>query len=171
MNDFDFFHERYRYDPSTGDLYTKYPMHGQGGLIPTGSKAGSVETAKYNYKRIVLSVRRDGKQRMYRAHRVIWLLMTGSYPSGNIDHIDGDATNNRWDNLRIATQSENMANRSKQKNNTSGYKGVSKHGSNWRAQLEIGGKKVIIGTYKTPEEAYQMYSAVSQQHNGEFFHG
>ena len=51
--------------------------------------------------------------KMYRAHRVIWLWMTGKWPENDIDHEDRDATNNRWNNLGDKTKADNNRNRAK----------------------------------------------------------
>ena len=67
----------------------------------------------------------DGKR--YRAHRLAWLYVYGAWPLGRLDHEDTDRQNNRIKNLRPASNAENLHNRGKQKNNTSGYKSVSWH--------------------------------------------
>jgi len=82
-----------------------------------------------------------------------------------VDHLDGNKLNNQRSNLRICTQVENGANRGKNKNNTSGFKGVSfiGHGRNlaktWRANLRHNGSTENLGNYATPEEAAQAYNA------------
>lgn len=87
--------------------------------------------------------------RYYGAHQIIWLWMTGEWPKEYIDHIDRDATNNRWSNLREATSSENAKNRSKQRNNSSGVTGVSwdKEKGLWRASVRIKGKLNNLGYF------------------------
>ncbi len=76
-----------------------------------------------------------------------------------IDHIDRNKLNNKIENLREVTKSENMANRKKHKTNKSGYKGVAYHKASkkWRASVRINKKDVWIGCYKTPELAYFHY--------------
>ena len=71
------------------------------------------------------------------AHRAAFAVMTGSVPSGDIDHIDGNRLNNRWGNLRVVTRSENCSNRAMHKNNTSGEVGVSfdSKSRKWRAKI------------------------------------
>jgi hypothetical protein len=86
-----------------------------------------------------------------------------------IDHRDGNRANNRWSNLRLATQSENSANRHRHINNTSGFKGVSlcKWGK-WRACIEKNGRKIHLGMYDTPQAAHAAYVAAARKLFGEF---
>lgn len=138
-------------------------MHGYGGHIPIGSIAGSVVDNRVN-----LHINRDGGSKLYKAHRVAWLLMTGEWPEHEIDHIDTNPTNNAWSNLRLANRSENCMNRNRQANNTSGYKGVSSHGSGFRAQIWRDGRRYGLGTYRTPERAYEAYCEAAATLHGSF---
>jgi hypothetical protein len=99
---------------------------------------------------------------------VIWLIVTGEWPPGEIDHCDTDGTNNAWRNLRPATPSQQKMNRKIQSNNTSGYKGVSKHGTNWRAQIWSNRKRVGLGSFPTREQAYAAYCQANQDMHGDF---
>lgn len=109
-------------------------------------------------------------QKTYLAHRVIWALYYNEWPYGEIDHINGDRSDNRIENLRIATPSENRCNRGKQSNNTSGYKGVyfNKRNNSWYAEIRKSGTKKYLGSAKTPEEAYKFYTANLETHHGVF---
>ena len=71
-------------------------------------------------------------------HRVILDAQPGLY----VDHRDGNGLNNRRENLRIATKSQNQCNQRMRSNNTSGFKGVSKNHGRWQARIELGGKRV-----------------------------
>ena len=106
------------------------------------------------------------------AHCVIWALEHGYWPKEEIDHEDNDKTNNRLSNLREATRSQNMWNNGVQANNTSGFKGVSRHGDRWVARIRCGPrygrKKRHLGRFATPEEAYAAYCAAAQDLHGEF---
>jgi hypothetical protein len=124
------------------------------------------------------SLRKDGywgisiNNRPYLAHRVIWAIMTGEFPppSMQIDHISGNKADNRWQNLRLATQSNNQANATAKASNTSGFKGVTwyKRKSKWRAQIGHQGRRIILGTFDDPAEAHQAYVAKSRELYGEF---
>lgn len=106
---------------------------------------------------------------IYKAHRLAWFYMTGEWPKADeIDHRDLDGTNNRWGNIREATRSQNGANKPKQSNNTSGFKGVSAAGLRYRAYIVVGRKQIHLGMGRTPEEAHALYVAAAQKYYGEF---
>jgi hypothetical protein len=104
-------------------------------------------------------------------HRLVWKWMTGVEPDGEIDHKDGNGANNRWDNLRLATSTQNKCNTRKRSNNSSGYKGVNRcsSGPKWCACAHFEGKRRYLGRHDTPEEAYAAYCKAAQQMHGEFF--
>jgi hypothetical protein len=93
----------------------------------------------------------------YKAHRLAWLLTYKKWPLEDIDHIDGNKSNNSMSNLREVSRSINSLNTRSTSSNKSGYRGVSLHNGKWRARIMINGKQTIIGTYDTPEEASQAY--------------
>jgi hypothetical protein len=100
----------------------------------------------------------NGKQRF--AHRLAFLLMTGCCPKF-VDHIDGNRSNNRWNNLREASIQINQQNlRSAQKNNTSGYLGVMYHKNRkkpWSARIYADGKHRHLGYFADPAAAHERY--------------
>lgn len=106
----------------------------------------------------------------YSAHRLAWAICNGSWPIGDIDHINENKSDNRIRNLRQANRSQNMFNRGKNKNNTSGFKGVAfcKDTGRWRAQISIYGKSVKIGRFDTKEEASRAYLEKAKELRGEF---
>ncbi len=85
-----------------------------------------------------------------------------------VDHINGDGTDNRRANLRAATHAQNMRNRKKHKNNTSGFKGVSPMRGKWRAQIRFEGRKHHLGIFDSPEEAAEAYDEAARRLHGEF---
>lgn len=98
----------------------------------------------------------DGKY--HKAHRVAWFLTYGEWPKGQIDHIDGDKTNNRINNLRDVTQTVNMYNQTKaHKHNKTGVLGVGFNGYSYQAKIRIGNKLKYLGSYATKEEASRAY--------------
>ena len=104
------------------------------------------------------------------AHRVIWALHNGAWPDGQIDHINGDKSDNRIENLRVVTTSQNGMNRGKPSDNTSGYKGVvwDKSRSKWKATIGFRGKVHNIGRYDTKEDAIKAYEDKCIELHGEF---
>ena len=94
----------------------------------------------------------------YLAHRLAWFIVHKKWPEGQIDHINGNRSDNRIVNLRVVGQSGNAQNRRvKQKNNQSGYFGVYVSGSRWRAQIRINKKLKHLGLFDTPELASEAY--------------
>lgn len=92
-------------------------------------------------------------------------------PKGMLtDHIDGNGLNNQKKNLRLATASDNARNRGKQKNNTSGFKGVSycKRDNVWRAQIRVFYKDIILGAFKEKELAYKAYIKACKKYHKNF---
>lgn len=93
--------------------------------------------------------------RTYRAHRIIWLLETGDWPEMFIDHINRNRKDNRWENLRHVTGSQNNKNSSKRRDNTSGINGVSwsKEKRKWVATIFAEGRHLNLGYFDDIEQA------------------
>jgi hypothetical protein len=91
-------------------------------------------------------------------------------PAADVDHVNGDGLDNRRSNLRIATDSQNGANRVAQGGGTSIYKGVCRRSgeTRWRATVQVLGRKVNAGSHATEEEAARAYDALARQHFGPF---
>lgn len=91
-------------------------------------------------------------------------------PSEFVDHINGDRSDNRRENLRVVTKQQNCSNCKTYKNNKSGYKGVTwSNGANkWRARIRVAKKEYHLGIFDTPEEAYAVYVEAAKKHFGEF---
>lgn len=106
----------------------------------------------------------------YPATHLIWLIVTGSWPTGVVDHRDTNPSNNKWDNLRDATRPQNGYNRKRYKTNTSGYKGVhwDKRWRKWRATIGVDGHKIFLGYFPSPEEASEAYNRAAVIHHGDF---
>lgn len=108
------------------------------------------------------------KYRGYRRSRLAWLYMKRRWPKDMIDHINGEKSDDRWENLREATRSQNLLNSKKPRSNTSGYKGVTAFRGDWRAIIRINGKQKVIGRYKTKIAAHLAYVDAVKRHHGEF---
>jgi hypothetical protein len=89
-------------------------------------------------------------------------------PDGEVDHINGNTLDCRMQNLRTCTRSQNNANRSPLKNNTSGYPGVYRYGDHWEARIYLGHKIIHLGHFATKEEAIAARKAGEVRHYGEF---
>ena len=103
---------------------------------------------------------------LYAAHRLAWFYAHGEWPRV-IDHINGDRADNRIQNLRSATQRENMWNRAKSTRNTSGLKGTCllKNGQ-FRAQIVVNGRYYSLGQHDTAEAAHQAYVQAAAEMRG-----
>lgn len=103
-------------------------------------------------------------------HQVVMRIPSGS--SLMVDHINGDRLDNRRENLRIATKSQNGHNQGIQRTNTSGYKGVTFHSSRgsgkWIAQIRVNGKRIHIGSFDDINVAAHEYNKAAIKHHGEF---
>lgn len=97
-----------------------------------------------------------GKRKLL-AHRVIYAIVTGKMPEGQIDHINGNRVDNRIENLRDVSRSENLHNSKVPKNNSSGFPGVSWHAQHqkWRTQICIDNRNIHLGYFKDFEDAVQ----------------
>lgn len=135
----------FKYDPITGHLLKK------------DKPVGTPHSLGY------LKIKIKGKT--YFVHRIIFLYCSGRWPN-RIDHLNRNKSDNRLENLRECTNSNNGSNRGLMANNSSGFKGVHWQRSTgyWRAQV---GYKVI-GHFKTKEEAALAYDAAALEHYGEF---
>jgi hypothetical protein len=106
----------------------------------------------------------------FMVHRVIYEMHFGKISDGmTIDHIDRNPLNNKIENLRLATQSQNSINTSVPKNNTTGYKGVlTTPSGKFQARLGYKGKKLYLGLFDTAEEAAECVKENSKKLYGEF---
>ena len=158
----------FSYDPTTGILRWRH----RNDITPThrdrwnqryaGTAAGDASSPD----RLAVSLNTHA----YCVHRLIWLLVTGKWPTHYIDHKDGNPHNNRWNNLREATPRQNQANIRRNKNNKSGFKGVSWNAKNknWRAQIKDSITNRYLGSFSAREEAHAAYCKAAEELRGEF---
>jgi hypothetical protein len=152
------------FDYRDGDLWWKE----QPGSVDMSKPAGCISGGGYRHIKI------NGKLRS--AHRLIYLMhnpewnFTDSSRNNQVDHRDGDRLNNNIKNLRVATNSHNQANSRKNKNNTSGHKGVSWHKTRkkWRVQVNLNGKNHYFGLFVNIEDAVTKATQMREQMHGNF---
>ena len=127
-----------------------------------GKIAGSPHSTGY------WSITLFGKK--YFAHRLAVLIVAGKWPDDETDHQNLNRMDNRWDNLRLATSSQNKANTEKRSDNTSGFKGVvwDKERKKWRAQIRKNNKMKNLGRFDTAKAAQEVYFAAARRLSGDF---
>lgn len=146
-----------RYEPETGKLYwLERPRE----MFQTSRAFGTWNT-RYAGQEALSYVDGHGYRRgnllgrTYQSYRVIWLIQTGEWPEGHIDHINGVRDDNRWENLRQVTNAENQRNAKRRIDNKSGVTGVfwSKRRGKWYAQVGTRSALKHLGSFSTIEEA------------------
>ncbi|MDR5730508.1 MAG: HNH endonuclease signature motif containing protein, partial [Terriglobia bacterium] len=142
-----YFRTLLNYNRQTGVFKWKVARRSYTGKIKRGSIAGTV-VRDTPTGRIQIGI--DGK--CYRAHQLAWLFMTGKWPPKGIDvdHEDGNGQNNSWTNLRLASRSQNNANRHKlSSSNKSGKAGVSwvANCNQWLSRINVDGKPIHLGMF------------------------
>jgi len=139
------------YNPDTG-IFTRKTSPAR--RVKVGDTAGSIDGR--GYLNIVIEYKK------YKAHRLAWLYMYGSLPQSRLDHKNRIKIDNRINNLREATNSENCRNVTRV-SGASGYPGVTKHGNKWRVQCNIDCKKYDLGSHLSPELAHKVYEEFIKQ--------
>lgn len=141
--------ELFDYEEDTGHVTRRVNVKGYW----NGARAGSDHihrTCRY--------ITVDGKS--YKEHRIIWLYVYGYFPPSEIDHINGDGTDNRLCNLRLATHAENSQNRRVHVDNITGVLGVTydRYRDSYQARICVQGKQRHLGRFKTIEAASEAYA-------------
>lgn len=136
-----------------GDLY----------WIASGKKAGWTEKRHNRFY-----VRIAYKKKRYYGHRITFMLLKGEAPK-IIDHINGNGLDNRIENLREASHTENILNSSKRKNTSSKHKGVVLTKGRWVARITVKRKQINLGTFLTEKEAFQARSKAVKENYSHFY--
>jgi len=146
--------ELLRYDPETGHFTVLVKRVS----LAVGTVLGG-QYSEYHQLRI------EGID--YKAHRLAFLYMAASTPD-QVDHINGDISDNRWCNLRAVTVNQNQWNRRANKKSRTGFKGVAPQGSKFGAKITKNKKVYCLGTFDTAEEAHQAYCDKADELHGIF---
>ena len=129
-------HQKFKYDSSAGLLIRRC----NSGTAKAGDVAGTLHSTGY------IEVRVFGK--LFKAHRLIWMMWFGEWPNGEIDHINGVRNDNRLTNLRDVSTAENMRNKRLYSNGKTGVHGVGFYNGHWTAVIkEMPNTQRCIGTF------------------------
>jgi hypothetical protein len=147
------------YIPESGDFYWLVPKKGRN---LDGTPAGSVGSSGYR----TISFNGYGIS----AHRLAYFYMTGEWPAEYVDHIDGNPSNNKWDNLRPATAQQNAQNKRRKYNSYTGIKGVVKdfRSDTWHVHMRIDGDVVSRGPFFDYQTACKEYDKLATESRGEW---
>lgn len=155
----DTINEYLSYDQETGEIKWKKPPHH---LIKPGDNAGFFEPRGY----LVIQF----KKTFFKGHRIAWAIVNNEFPSGEIDHIDGNPSNNKISNLRVVDRSKNQMNRRISTNNKSGIKGVHfcKSKQKWISRISCGKSRIHIGQFDSFDEAFQKRKEIEKNLHGQY---
>lgn len=153
--------EMLNYDPQTGIFVWRVDR----GKARKGAPAGRRNDCGY----IIIRINGRG----YRAHRLAWLWTDGNWPSSDLDHINGNRSDNRVANLREATRAQNNMNARLRGDNKTGFKGVffNKQNRRWQARVTKDGRQIHAGCFDTAEQAHAAYYEAAKLHFGEYARG
>ena len=169
-----------RYEPETGKLFWRERTPD---MFTEGKQSLEHKCSKWNScyanKEALKQTKNDGYKRgliwrqTYPAHRIAWAVFYGSWPSDQIDHINGVKDDNRISNLRDVTHAENNKNKSMQSNNTSGVNGVrwNKADRKWRAFITVEKKFKYLGGFQEIEDAIAARKAAEVKYGFHPNHG
>jgi len=152
------------YEPATGRLLWKVKRNSFRGRVKPGEPAGCIGTHGYRLIRLEGTLRH--------AHQWVWYWHTGEWPDKqtDIDHINGNRDDNRFENLRIARRAENMWNGKMRVDNSSGYPGVvqPKGRTKWDARIKVDGEFYFLGAFYSYKEAVAARKAAEKLFHGDF---
>lgn len=135
------------------ELRDTFKYHPDGYLIrkKNGKPCGQHANTRDGYAQV-----KAGGKKLY-AHRIIYAIVHGETPAGEIDHIDGDRMNNRIENLRDVPKLENQHNRKNHKDNSSGFPGVRWHNQaqKWQVQICVNYRVIYLGLFDDIKDAVQ----------------
>lgn len=149
----DMVRQLFDYRPETGDLTSKHAWGNRrvGTIIPAARRHVRVEN------------------RIYTVSRLCWLHFYGEWPQGLVDHKDRNPSNNRINNLRDVTHTQNQQNKAPM--NIHGYKGITwrnRINNPWLAKIRVNGKRINLGSFPTKEAAAEAYKQACLKYHGDY---
>jgi hypothetical protein len=162
----EYLRECFSYDPESGLLkwktrprnhFSTYKGWAVWNANNAKVRAGNVKPN--GYRRVII----NGVS--YQEHRIIYKLIFGAEPGTSVDHIDGNPSNNKAKNLRAASHTEQKWNAHIRRDNSSGFRGVSRAGSRWAARIN----NKHLGCFASREDAAAVYETVARKLHGKFY--
>lgn len=152
--------ELFHYDPETGNFVR---LVATTNCTKVGEIAGRRKIGYY------VNMRVDG--RIYKAHRLAWLYMTGEWPDLELDHENTEPSDNSWKNLRQVTHQQNLCNMKaviKKPGNLPRGVFLHRDGVRFQSQIRLDGRTKYLGLFDTPESAHQAWLKIAVPTRGEF---
>jgi len=149
--------------------YQDYQIDTEGNVYGKDGKLKKYRKSGYGYNQVVLFNNRKHKNKM--VHRLMAQMFLPDFDDNLfVDHIDRNKLNNCISNLRMVTHQQNLINRTKQVNNTSGYKGICwcKRDKKWVAHIKYNQKQIHIGNFDDIEDARETYNSKARELFGEY---
>jgi hypothetical protein len=164
-----------RYDPETGKLFwLERPLE----MFPSKQSWRSWNSRHAGSEAFTAS---DGQgylqgsvlKKRTRAHRVVWAICNSTWPTGQIDHRNGNRSDNRICNLKVASPNENQRNKCQNKNNTSGFNGVvwNKRAKKWHSRIKLNGAFKHLGSFDEKQDAIEARMQANNKHQFSARHG
>lgn len=129
------------YEPATG----WFTWRVSSAIANIGDRAGGHHG--FGYRQMGLDYKK------FLEHQLVFLYMIGEWPDGEVDHINGDKSDNRWDNLRDVTKSQNGHNKPVSRSSKTGFPGVYRHGVSYRSRIHVEKETIDLGCHRTIAEA------------------
>lgn len=149
--------------PSQEELRELFDFNFETGELIKKKTGKRVSTIRDGY------IRTSVGKKIYQAHRLIWKLVYGTIPSDmQIDHIDGNRTNNKINNLRLVTNRDNVINQDFSGRGEVNYIGVNKDRGKYMARIRTENGRIFLGRFETPELAALAYNEAAKCHHGKY---
>jgi len=164
----DYLHECFSYDNMSGVLWwnIRPREHFKGGAGWHNFNRQRAHTiAGFEDKQGRTRIKLDGRE--WKAARIVWVMFHGALPTA-VDHINGDVSDDRIENLRAVNHQQNAMNRSHKSSNSSGFVGVTKHADGWWARITINGKTISLKVHKDKQDAINAVLEAKQKYFREY---
>ena len=167
------------YDPETGKFYWKFRDEKwfRSSRLKTAKQHATWWNSRFGGREALSAINGTGYRTgailkvSVKAHRVAWAIMTGEWPTEEIDHIDHDRANNRWKNLRPVSYSSNRKNMKLYATNRSGVPGAIWRRERWEVTISVLGRRIYIGRFRSLAEALEARTQAQIRHGFHENHG